>query len=147
MLLIWICYLLWNVSCLSPKRRVWVTRESLLSNIRLSVSLILLMRVNLWLEKWVQWRKKCAVDLSEFPQLHKGFLASSKLCQNLCFLRWLKPTRNLVKSFIPLALCTFNMLFASGVTNLNRCFLNKTQLSALRISWSNLFHSMIIDRV
>ena len=32
-------------------------RESFLSKIRLLISLILLMRVSLWLEKWVQWRK------------------------------------------------------------------------------------------
>ena len=59
----------------SPKRRVWVLRESFLSNIRLSVSLILLMKVN----------------STKFPQLHKGFIASTKLCQILCSLRWLKP--------------------------------------------------------
>ena len=45
-----------------PKRRAWVVRESFLSKIRLSISLILLVRVNLWLEKWVHWRKKCAVN-------------------------------------------------------------------------------------
>ena len=120
----------------SPKRRVWVMRESFLSNICLSISLILLMRVNLWLEKWVQWRKKCVVDSTKFPQLHKGFIASTKLCRNLCSLRWLKPTRNLAKSFIPFVLYTLNMLFASGLIKLNRCFLNKAYLSALCISWS-----------
>ena len=87
-----------------PKEKVWVMRESFSSKIRLSISLILLMRVNLWLEKWVQWRKKCVVDSTKFPQLHKGFIPSSKLCRNLCSLRWLKPTRNLVKSFIPFTL-------------------------------------------
>ena len=39
-------------------------------------------------------KKKCAVDSAKFPQLHKWFIASSKLCQNLCSLKWLKPTRN-----------------------------------------------------
>ena len=76
-----------------PKRRVWI---------RLSISLILLIRVNLWLEKWVQRRKKCIVDSIKFPLLHKGFIASSKLCRNLCSLRWLRPTRNLVKVLLPL---------------------------------------------
>ena len=64
-------------------------------------SLILLMRVNLLLEKWVQWRKKCVVDSTMFPQLHQGFIVSTKLYWNLCSLWWLKPTRNLVKSLIP----------------------------------------------
>ena len=109
----------------SSKRRVWVMRESFLSSIRLSIFLILLMKVNLWLEKWVQWRKKCAVDSTKFAQRHKWFIASTKLSRNLCFLRWLKPTHNLVKSFIPFALFTLNMLFASGLIKLNSCFLNK----------------------
>ena len=45
--------------------------------------------------------KKCVVDSAKFPQLHKGFIASLKLCRNLYSLRWLKPTRSPVKSFIP----------------------------------------------
>ena len=78
--------------------------------------------------------KKCAVGSKKSTLLHKGFIASSKLCQNLCSLRWLKPTCNVVKSFIPFALCTLNMLFASGLIKLTRFFLIKAQLSALPIS-------------
>ena len=105
----------------SPKRRVWVMRESFLSNIHLSISFILLMKVNLWLEKWLQWRKKCVVDSTKFPQPHKGFIASTKLFWNLCSLRWLKPTHNLAKIFIPFVLCTLNMLFAPGLIKLKAC--------------------------
>ena len=93
------CFYYWFLIChrnfLVSKRRVWVMRESFLSKIHLSISLILLMRANLWLEKWVQWRKKSDVDSTKFLQLHKGFIASTKLCRNSCSLRWLKPTRNL----------------------------------------------------
>ena len=36
-------------SFLTPKRRVWVMTELFSSEIRLSISLVLLMRVNIWL--------------------------------------------------------------------------------------------------
>ena len=105
----------------SPKRRAF-WGSHFLSKIRLSISLILLMRVNLWLEKWVQWRKNRAVDSTKFPQLHKGFIAFRKLCRNSSSLRWLKPTRNLVKSFFTFALCTLNMYGALNLTFLTADF-------------------------
>ena len=38
-------------------------------------------------------------------RFHNYSIAYTTLCRNLCSLRWLKSTRNLVKSFIPFALC------------------------------------------
>ena len=99
LLLILICYLLKNVSRLQ-KEEACLKRELFFSKTRLSISLILFVRVNLWLKKWVQWRKKCIVDSTKSPLLHNGFITSWKLCWNLCSLRWLKPTRSPVKSFI-----------------------------------------------
>ena len=34
------------------------------------------------------------------PQIQMGFIVTLKPCLNLCSLRWLKPRRNLVNSFI-----------------------------------------------
>ena len=88
-------------------------------------------------------KKKCVVGSTKFPHLHKGFITSLKLCRKLCSLRCLKTTHNVVKCFIPYALYTLNVLFASDLIKLNRCFY--VMLSALRIFWSNLLHSVIVE--
>ena len=72
---------------------------------------------NFIIKLW-KWR------ILKFPQLLKEFIPSW-LYRNLCSLRWLKPTRSIIKSFIPFALCTLNMLFALSLLKRSRCFRNK----------------------
>ena len=72
---------------------------------------------NFIIKLW-KWR------ILKFPQRLKEFIASW-LYRNLCSLRWLKPTHSIIKSFIPFALCTLNMLFALVLLKRSRCFRNK----------------------
>ena len=48
-----------------------------------------------------QWRKKWFMDSMSPPQIQMKLMVSLQPCLNLCLLRWLKPRRNLVNSFIP----------------------------------------------
>ena len=92
-----------------------------------------------------QWRKKWVVDSISWPQLHKGFNVSWKLCLNLCSLRWLKPSLSLVISLIPLGLRISKTEFGEGRMKLS-IFSLKTEilLEFLRLG-SKLFHSIITD--
>ena len=45
---------------------------------------------------------------------------------------------------IPFALCTLNTLLGIGLIKLSRRFVNKVLLSVLQISYSNLFHSIVV---
>ena len=105
----------------SPKSRVWVMRENFIKNTFVNIFDFVNESQSLT-RKVSTVKKEVRCCSTKFPHLHKGFIASAKLCRNFCYLRLLKPTRNLVKSFIPFALCTLNMLFASGLMKFNRCF-------------------------
>ena len=94
--------------------------------------------------KFWQSRKKWEVDSISRLQEHSGLIVSWKLCLNLCSLRWLKPTRSLVSSFIPYMSATLNTLFGIVLINLSKDFLNILYDSELRISKLNLFHSLIV---
>ena len=74
----------------------------------------MLRRVRLSLIKKGQWRKKWVMDSISWPQLHKGFNVSWKLCLNLCSLRWLKPSLSLVISLILLGLGISKTEFGEG---------------------------------
>ena len=45
-------------------------------------------------------RKKCIVVWASMLQEHNTFKVSSKLCQNLCWCKWLNPNLNLISNFI-----------------------------------------------
>ena len=92
-----------------------------------------------------QWRKKWVADSISWPQLHKGFIVSWKLCLNLCSLRWLRPSLSLVISLIPLGLRISKTEFGEGRMKLS-IFSLKTEilLEFLRLG-SKLFHSIITD--
>ena len=85
------------------------------------------------------------MDSISWPQLHKGFNVSWKLCLNLCSLRWLKPSLSLVISLIPLGLRISKTEFGEGRMKLS-IFSLKTEilLEFLRLR-SKLFHSRIAD--
>ena len=105
----------------------------------------MLRRVRLSLIKKGQWRKKWVMDSISWPQLHKGFNVSWKLCLNLCSLKWLRPSLSLVISLIPLGLRISKTEFGEGRMKLS-IFSLKTEilLKFLRLG-SKLFHSIITD--
>ena len=78
------------------------------------------MRLVLGVMKFWQRRKKWEVDSISRLQEHSGLIVSWKLCLNLCSLRWLKPTRSLVSSFIPYTSTTLNTLFGIVLINLSK---------------------------
>ena len=87
-----------------PKSKVCVKTLLVFSN-KLQLKLPkVLRRVRLSLTNWGQWRRKCSVDSTSFPQLHSGFNVSWKPYLNLCSLKWLKPSLSLVIRQIPLGL-------------------------------------------
>ena len=87
LLLILICYLLKNVSRLQKEEACFKRELFFLKNTFVNI-LILFARVNLWLKKRVQWRKKCIIDSTKSPQLHNGFIASWKWEVNHVRLHW-----------------------------------------------------------
>ena len=103
------------------------------------------MRVYLSLLNNEQWRKKWVVDLIPWPQLHKGFKDPWKLCLNLCSLKWFKPTRSRVISFILLGLWKLYTELAVSHTNWRISFLKVRKFSELRRLVFNLFHLEIED--
>ena len=102
------------------------------------------MRFVLGVMEFWQRRKKWEVDSISRLQEHSGLIVSWKLCLNLCSLRWLKPIRSLVSSFIPYMSATVNTLFGIVLMNLSKDFLNILYDSELRIFKLNLFHSLIV---
>ena len=103
------------------------------------------MRLVLGVMKFWQRRKKWEVDYISRLQKHSGLIVSWKLCLNLCSLRWLKPTRSLVSSFIPYMSATPNTLFGIVLINLSKDFLNILYDSELRKKIKNLFDIITIS--
>ena len=66
---------------------------------------------------------------------------SWKLCWKLCSFKWLKLSLNLVRYFMPIELWILKILFALGLMNSRRHFLNNINVSEFLIKESNLFHS------
>ena len=69
----------------------------------------------------------------------------SKLCRNLCSLRWLKPNRKRVRSFNPMGSYMSYTLFAIGRMNDNNRFLNTSIDSEFLIVISKLNQSFNVD--
>ena len=90
------------------------------------------------MQKWV-------VDLIPWPQFHKGFKDSWKLCLNLCSLKWLRPRRSFLISSTPLGLWQLYTELAAGLINWRIFFLNARKLSELQRLGSNLFHSNLFN--
>ena len=63
-------------------------------------------------------RKKCNVVWASMLQEHNAFKVSSKLCQNLCWRKWLNPDLNLISNFIltrSWMLISWNTFFSPGL--------------------------------
>ena len=101
----------WIIYAFSTWVKFWSLNINILTKAQLLRSLILVIlpktsfmlfkRVERIFEKWWQCSKKCVVDSVARLQLHKGLIQLWKLWLNLCSLRWLRPSLNLVRSFNP----------------------------------------------
>ena len=131
---------------LLPKRRDLIKTGSQRSRRLLSMFSVVLRRLRLSVLYVGQWRRKCAVDSISKPQLQNGFKESWKLCLNLYSHKWLKPSRSLVINLIPLGLWQLKRLLADGLINFRILFLKILKLLEFLMLWSNLFHSIIVDR-
>ena len=128
-----------------PYRNVWINWSLPWDKICLLIFLILFKRVCLGVWKLGQWRKKCVVVSVSLPQSHNGFRVSWKQCLNLWSRRWLRPSRNLVRSLIPYGLWILKILFAQGRIKFSRFFLKIERLPEFLILQSRLFHSDIVE--
>ena len=102
----------------------------------------LFMILVIWVIKFWQRRKKWEVDTISRLQEHSGLIASWKLCLNLCSLRWLKPTRSLVSSFIPYMSTTLNTLFGIVLINLSKDIWNILYLKIYYMTRSYVFPNL-----
>ena len=132
-----------GLSYVFPKSKICIKTLLVFSN-KLQLKLPKVLRtVLLSLTNWGQWRRKCSVDSTSFPQLHSGFNISWKPCLNLCSLKWLKPSLSLVIRQIPLGL--WQLDFGDGRMNLRILLLKTKKLSDFLRWGSRLFHSIIPD--
>ena len=80
------------------------------------------------------------------PHIKIRFIVSLKPCLNLCSLRWRKPGRNLVNSFIPYGLSISKILLGKGLINSKSLFLKILIFSEFLTSRLSLFHSTIEEQ-
>ena len=128
-----------------PYRKVWINWSSRWDKICSLIFLTLFKWVCLEVWKLGQCRKKCVAVSESLPQSHNGFRVSWKQCLNLWSRRWLRPSRNLVRSLIPYGLWILKILFAQGRIKFSRFFLKIERLPEFLILQSRLFHSDIVE--
>ena len=102
-----------------PYRNVWINWPSLWDKICSLIFLILFKSVCLGVWKRGQWRKKCVAVSVSLRQSNKIFRVSWKQCLNLWSRRWLRPSRNFIKSSIPYGLWILKILFAQDCIKLS----------------------------
>ena len=91
-----------------------------------------------------QCRKKWDVDSASKLQEQSGFIVPWKSWFDLCFQRWLKLRRNLVRSLIPRLSGTLNKLLRLGLKNFSNWFLKTSCGTDFQISTLKSFHSLIV---
>ena len=102
-----------------PYRNVWINWPSLWDKICSLIFLILFKSVCLGVWKRGQWRQKCVAVSVSLRQSNKIFRVSWKQCLNLWSRRWLRPSRNFIKSSIPYGLWILKILFAQDCIKLS----------------------------
>ena len=102
-----------------PYRNVWINWPSLWDKICSLIFLILFKSVCLGVWKRGQWRKKCVAVSVSLRQSNKIFRVSWKQCLNLWSRRWLRPSRNFIKTSIPYGLWILKILFAQDCIKLS----------------------------
>ena len=90
-------------------------------------------KVDLSLEKLIQWTRKWTDVSISLPQLQIGLSESWKLCLNLRSRRWLKPNLNLVNNLTPLGLWQLKTVLPEGRMKFKSVLLKIFKLSESRI--------------
>ena len=134
-----------EVKFLSPYRKNWVIWEFVFSKMLGLIFLILLGEVNLSSELLEHERSSWKLVSTSFPQLQSGLSVCWKLCLNLCYRRWVNPSRSIVSSFTPLRLWRPKILLPDGLINLRILDLKMLRVSEFRMLESNLIHSVMVD--
>ena len=120
----------WKIFHLSIRTHEFILMSSFMRHLRRSV-------------KFWQCRKKWIVDYDSKLEGQRGFIAFWKLWLNSCFLRWLKPKRNLVRSLIPRLSETLIKLLGVGIIKFMKEFLKTLCYTDLRISGLKICYSLI----
>ena len=92
-----------------------------------------------------QWRKKWIHVLISSTQTQIWLSASKKLCLNLCYLKWIRPTRRRMRKISPFGWLTLKTLLLWDLIKFKTILLKVQYEGELRISESNLFHSTNAD--
>ena len=95
--------------------------------------------LNIW-----KWCSNLEADLIFKSQLQLDFKQFWKSYLNLYSCKWLRPTRSLVISLIPLWLSQLKLLLEENLTNLRILFLKILIIFEFRRLCSYLFHLMIV---
>ena len=128
-----------------PNKSVFIKTVSVTSVNLQSMFFIVLRRLCLSSLYMGQWRMQWEVDLTSKPQLQIGFNVSWKLCLNLWSREWLRPTRSLVISLIPLWFSHLKTLFGVGLIKFRILFLKALKLPTFGMLRSRLFHSITTE--
>ena len=92
-----------------------------------------------------QWRKKWIHVSISRPQTQIRLSASKKLCLNLCYLKWIRPTRRRMTKISPFGWLTLKTSLLWDLIKLKTILWKVQYEGELRISESNLFHSTNAD--
>ena len=127
-----------GLSDIFPKSKVCVKTLLIFSNILKLKLPNILRRVRLSLTHWEQWKRKCSVDCTSFPQQHNGFNVYWKLCLILCYLKWIKPclSKSCNKTNSSRAMTTINKVWKWPHEIKNIAFKNQ---KALRLSKMRIY--------
>ena len=92
-----------------------------------------------------QWRKKWIHLSISKPQTQIRLSASKRLCLNLCYLKWIRPTRRRMTKISPFGWLTLKTSLLWDLIKFKTILLKVQYEGELRISESNLFHSTNAD--
>ena len=107
-----------------PYNRILISLSWLCDGRDLSMFIKSFIRISqISLKNWHP-RKKWNVVSASMLQEHNKFKLSSKLCQNLCLLKWLSPNLNLVSNLIPTWSWMLKILFSLGLIQFSRALQN-----------------------
>ena len=128
-----------------PYTNIWINWSSTRDKICSLIFLIFFKSVYPGVWKLGLWRKTCVFVSISLPQLHNEFTVSWEQCLNLWSRRWLRPSRNLVRSLIPYGLWILKILLAEGRIKFSKFFLKIKWLPEFLILQSRLFHSDTVE--
>ena len=90
-------------------------------------------------------RRRWEVVSTSFLQQQGGIRSSWKLSLNMCFWRWLSPSRNLATSFTPIGSWQPKELFQVVLMNFKIFYLKMVSASKFQLFESNILNSIMVD--